>query len=195
LDGNVIRVLSRIFALKTAWWITENKNKLQNLSDQIVLNGKSSLINQAMMELGATICTPQSPACFICPISKNCMSFKKQLTAQIPLKKPRKKSEIWIWQPILLKDKNKIAMLENDYAPFLKGQLIFPGNITTSRLKPKDYDLRHGITHHDIYIQIRKGLKSKISKKFSKELRWISISKLAQHNPSSLIKKVLQSDS
>lgn len=187
LDGNVIRVLSRAFGIKAQWWKSSQKEMLQKISDELAKSAEPSQINQGMMELGATICTPQSPTCFLCPWNQHCVAFKKGWIESLPLKKPRKKNQVWIWQPIVMFKNKKVALIQNNYAPFLKGHLIFPGTLRTSPLKPKTYDLRHGITHHDIYIQIRKGLKSNVSK----DVKWISVQKMAQHNPSSLIKKVL----
>ena len=58
IDGNVIRVFSRRFNKPLEWCKTKDKKELQSLADSIVTDKDSSVINQALMELGATICTP-----------------------------------------------------------------------------------------------------------------------------------------
>ena len=191
LDGNVIRVLSRKYGLSLEWWLPKQREILQNISDELALLGESSKINQGLMELGATVCTPQSPTCLICPWMTTCNAFQDNRTAELPLKKDRKKSEVWVWKPevALRKQKGKmeVALIENDYAPFLKGQWIFPGEIAQQARKPKDYDARHSITHHDIFIQIQK--KKSLN---GKSIRWVEIHNLKKVNPSSLLSKVLQ---
>lgn len=188
LDGNVIRVLTRVYGLSIPWWNSKERDDLQRRSDKLAVEGPSHLINNGLMELGATICTPAKPACLLCPWNKQCVSFKKGLTQELPLKKPRKKLEVWVWSPKVVRKGEKIAMVENNYAPFLKGQMIFPGSIVTQAKKPKTFDLKHGITHHDIYIQIEKSPMSAIK---SKDIKWIQIKDLKKINPSNLLQKVL----
>jgi len=189
LDGNVIRVLSRKYGKKLEWWNTKARDELQKMSDALALQGASDEINQALMELGATLCTPQKVACLLCPWATTCVARKKNLINSLPLKKPRKKSEVWIWQPEVHIRKNQVALVQNNYAPFLKGQFIFPGKVLTSQEKPKKFDVKHFITHHDIYIQIRRD---SLPTSSTKNIKWVELKKLKQVNPSSLLTKVLK---
>ena len=104
VDGNVIRVLSRYYGKGFKPWKSDDKNHLQNLSDGIIQQGekfgiKSSVLNQALMELGASVCTPQSPLCGVCPWSASCVAFQTHQVAKFPLKKPQRSPEIWLWKP------------------------------------------------------------------------------------------------
>ena len=189
LDGNVIRVLSRKYGKKLAWWTQAGRQELQDLSDELAQAGAPADTNQALMELGATICTPQKVSCLLCPWSADCVAREKNLVEKLPLKKPRKESEVWIWQPEVHIRKNQVALVQNNYAPFLKGQWIFPGQVLTSKEKPKKFDVKHFITHHDIYIQIQKGSSPPKSAKLT---QWVELNNLQQVNPSSLLTKVLQ---
>lgn len=201
LDGNVIRVLTRVFGFNFAWWNKQEREKLQNLSDQLAASGPSHFINNGLMELGATICTPTRPLCLLCPWKKQCQSLKNDLISQIPQKKPRKESEVWVWTPQLYRRQEKksgktsewIALVKNDYTPFLKGQMIFPGTIQQQKKKPKSFDLRHSITHHQIYIQIENSRNSAVDLKKipAKDIQWIQIKDLKKINPSNLLQKVL----
>ena len=56
--------------------------------------------------------------------------------------------EDWIWNPYIFLKGNKLALVKNDYAPFLKGQWILPGKARKAEQKPKKYDFQHTITHH-----------------------------------------------
>jgi A/G-specific adenine glycosylase len=200
LDGNVIRVLSRRFDLKTEWWKTLPRQQLQQLSDQLAQLGSSNLANQALMELGATICTPKKVSCLLCPWTQNCLALKNKSIADLPLQKPRKAIEVWVWQPQILQQKNKILLVKNNYAPFLKGQWIFPGQIHQQKSKPKDYTTKHSITHHEIFVvphnkhrAVRPPDSAPIAKVFEKtaEQMWVAVNDLKKINPSSLLTKTL----
>ncbi|MGH7729627.1 MAG: A/G-specific adenine glycosylase, partial [Candidatus Eiseniibacteriota bacterium] len=72
LDGNVARVLSRLYALPAAIRDPRGARRLWALADSLVPMRRPGDWNQAMMELGATICTPRSPACARCPVRALC---------------------------------------------------------------------------------------------------------------------------
>lgn len=88
-DGNVQRVLARVFAVKKAW-VPEFRREIELLLDSAIAEVEASAFNQAWMELGATVCVPKSPACSKCPISKNCAAFKMGAVGEYPAPKPRK---------------------------------------------------------------------------------------------------------
>jgi A/G-specific adenine glycosylase len=188
LDGNVIRVLSRAFGLKLEWWSNRGRQILQNLSDQLAQEGDPSVINQALMELGATVCTARSPSCLLCPWRQDCASVKNDQISELPLKKPRRESEIWVWKPKLFQKRGKYAVIENDYAPFLKKQWIFPGSIKKQNKKPKIFDLKHGITHHNIFVLIESSKKSTMK---TRGVKWVTANELKKLNPSSVLQKII----
>lgn len=196
LDGNVIRVLSRVFGLKLEWWKTKEREELQVLADGLAQAEDPYLINQGLMELGATVCTPQSPICMMCPWNKECVARDENKIAELPLKKPRKAFEVWVWTPEVYVQKDKVALVKNDYAPFLKGQMLFPGSAKKMSQKPKKYDLKHGITHHDIYIQVASPITLSATKKTTpasvKDYEWVNINDLRKVNPSKILQKVLE---
>lgn len=192
LDGNVIRVLSRKEGLiNNPWWTNQGRQKLQDLVDKIVDGTPTHKANQALMELGATICTPRNPSCLICPWLKICKGQKQGLTEDIPQPKPKRAKEIWHWQIQLVKNKGRVALLPNDYTPFLKKQWIFPGEIKQKKTAPKKFDFRHSITHHDIYVSVEKNSLSQLSLTQRKNKQWFAQEILSEVNPSSLLKKVL----
>ncbi len=187
LDGNVIRVLSRFYGLQLKWWENKEKLKLQELSDQLAFTDYSSEINQGLMELGATICTPQKPLCLLCPWKKRCVSFAEGLVNVIPLPKPKPAFEMWTWtlNPII-KDE-KIFMQPNLATPFLKNMMFPPGQATSHLKKPSEYDLKHGVTKYDIFIKIQKS-----SLKSAGPGAWIALNEIKKINPTSLMSKILK---
>ncbi len=188
LDGNVIRVLCRVLGLEVEYWKPRGRDELQKWADALAQHPQPADLNQGMMELGATVCTPQSPVCLLCPWNENCVARAEGRVATLPLKKPRKDFEIWCWHPQIVMRENRVALVQNPDLPFLKGQWVFPGTIEQVKKKPKDFDLRHGITHHQIYIQLQESPRKKLHEK---DVKWCSIPELSSINPSILLQKVL----
>lgn len=186
LDGNVIRVLCRHQNWSHAWWKKSAQTKMLKKADEWRNGLPSGDMNQALMELGATICTPQSPSCSCCPIQKTCKGNKKNKIKQLPIKKIRKQKEILLWQPQIHIKNNKIFITQKHSCPFLKKQWLFPGAIKKMKNPPRSYDFRHSITHYDIYVG-----KSKKTKLDTTRGQWIKVKNISQKSPSSLIKKIL----
>lgn len=186
LDGNVIRVLTRFYGLHVDWWNTVARKDLQARADAFAKAGQPDEINQAMMELGATVCTPSSPACLICPWAKDCVARETNQITNLPRPKPRRASEIWIWSPTVHLRGSKVGLALNETGPVLKNQWIFPGKFEKATKKPKKFDARHGITHHDLYIQIQQN-----SAKPTGTLKWVNLPELTQVTPSQILQKVL----
>ncbi len=85
VDGNVKRVLCRIFG------ISESVEKeLWGLAESLLPSGKAGAFNQALMELGATVCRPKSPDCTHCPLTRNCVAFRSGNPVSFPRKQNRK---------------------------------------------------------------------------------------------------------
>jgi A/G-specific adenine glycosylase len=91
VDGNVIRVLSRWFGIEDDVKQTAVKNDIQKLANEMLATARPGDFNQALMELGALICTPSEPACDQCPLAAGCAALKKVKTDVIPYKAPSKK--------------------------------------------------------------------------------------------------------
>ena len=121
MDGNVERVLKRIFYLKKEKEITkENLNKKKIFFGS---SGRPSDYAQAIMEIGALICKPSNPQCFKCPISSNCFSFKKN---NFEIKSKNKFNKIKYFEAEIYRDNKKYLLIKNDKFKFLKNLLIFP---------------------------------------------------------------------
>ena len=189
VDGNVIRVLSRRWDLDLDWWKTKEKKQLQELAD-LYATEQADTLNQAMMELGATLCTPKNPTCLLCPWKRSCQARKAQSIEDRPKKKPRRQSEIWHINFQVLENNRKVAFIENNYAPFLKGQMILPGTAQKKKVAPKKFDFKHGITHHNIFVTITRK-KSGFSKRDLANFTWYSPKQLKEKVPFSLIQKAI----
>lgn len=91
LDGNVARVLARVEGIEQS--IDENKTKarLWELADAAVPEKSAGDFNQALMELGALVCTPKQPSCDACPLAGECEALSRGIVAQLPVRNARKK--------------------------------------------------------------------------------------------------------
>jgi A/G-specific adenine glycosylase len=84
VDGNVIRVLCRHFGLRGDPGKAPLKRTLWQLAGELVPSERPGDFNQALMELGATVCTPRSPACAVCPVAASCVARRERLVDVLP---------------------------------------------------------------------------------------------------------------
>ena len=185
LDGNIERLLKRILNLKT-----EKEIKKENLHKEKKVFGKTSRSNdyaQALMEMGALICKPKNPNCKKCPITKNCLSFKRK---DFKIKKKDKKIIDKFYLATLYKNDNQFLLIKNEKFNFLKNLLIFP---------------MKEITHSDSLLKSTKKLNIKISnmnmnisvdflntKNKSKDGLWIEKSKISNYIIPTFTKKIFE---
>jgi len=91
VDGNVIRVLSRVMGYEGDPTSSAGKKILQGWADSFLIPGKAGLSNESVMELGALVCTPRNPACNECPLQGVCKAFARGNPEQYPVKKKKEK--------------------------------------------------------------------------------------------------------
>jgi A/G-specific adenine glycosylase len=91
VDGNVARVLSRLFALPGGPGDSVWERRLWTLAGQLVPATDPSAFNQGLMELGATVCTPRSPRCAACPLARHCRALAEGRPEAYPPPRPRPK--------------------------------------------------------------------------------------------------------
>ena len=92
LDGNVTRVLCRYFKITGDPKGAATQKKLWELVGTLLPQGRAGDFNQALMELGATVCAPRNPQCAVCPFKRGCLARRLNLQEKIPTK--RKKKEL-----------------------------------------------------------------------------------------------------
>jgi len=90
VDGNVMRVLSRFFLIEEDIAKPATRIKMEKLIRQIIPENRAGDFNQALMELGALVCTPKSPQCLTCPVMEKCEGRLKGKETELPLKKKAK---------------------------------------------------------------------------------------------------------
>lgn len=93
VDGNVIRVLSRHFGIKTMFHTAQEKRDFQAFADQLIARQKPAVYNQAIMDFGAKICTPKQVNCSPCFLKETCYAFKTDKQLELPLAKKKIKQK------------------------------------------------------------------------------------------------------
>ena len=121
LDGNVERILKRTLYLKKQNEIS--KDYLKTKINFFGLSDRASDYSQAIMEIGALICKPKNPICKECPLSKNCISLKKN---DFELTKINKEIKTKYFEATIYKKQNNYLLVKNDKFKFLKNMPIFP---------------------------------------------------------------------
>ncbi len=92
LDGNVFRVLSRLFADGANIASGKGKKHFAALANQVLDRDNAGAFNQGMMELGATVCLPKAPLCLICPVQSHCAAQMQNRAGEFPVKLQEKRS-------------------------------------------------------------------------------------------------------
>jgi len=128
VDGNVIRVLARLFAYGEMTQRSVAKKQFQSLADQLLPQGSAGDYNEAMMELGATICLPKNPNCTRCPMATVCLGFKQGNPTAFPVKQPRKKvPHLVVGAAVVVGKSGKILIAQRREKEMLGGLWEFPG--------------------------------------------------------------------
>lgn len=126
VDGNVYRVLSRVFEIETAINSTAGKKEFQQLADQLIDKLNPGDYNQGLMELGATICTPKKPLCNQCPIAEKCKSSNKVKVERLPIKTKIKTTRNRYFNYYCISSKNSILVKKRKNKDIWQNLYDFP---------------------------------------------------------------------
>jgi A/G-specific adenine glycosylase len=185
-DGNVQRVLARYFGIEKEINSTAGKKFFRALAQHVLEEKKPAVWNQAIMDFGATVCTPQKPDCGICPLQKDCFAFQHKMISRLPVKITRTKPSNRYFTYILLSWGGKTYIHKRSGGDIWQNLYEFPlveesgfteirqffkkkvvqsllkGNSTKNLLPSGTY--KQQLTHQTIYARF---LHVKISKAFS----------------------------
>ena len=161
VDGNVARVLSRLRAIDGPPDDTDNEKLHWRLAEQLVDPDRPGDFNQAMMELGATVCTPQSPSCLICPVRDHCRAFETGRPEDYPeaSSRPNQKDVAAATAVVVRIDESgesAFAVVKRPADGLLGGLWEFP----TVELEDASSDAREGL---DVYLDETLGLSAAAS--------------------------------
>jgi len=127
VDGNVLRVLSRITADHRDITASSVKKSMQSKLQEIIPRKRTGDFNQALMELGALVCIPNgAPKCAECPVNEFCIALKKNLTAILPFKKLKKPRKIEQKTMLIMKLNGEMALRKRPDTGLLAGFFELP---------------------------------------------------------------------
>ena len=127
LDGNVKRVLARYHAVEGWPGKTRVHNQLWDIAERYTPRERCADYTQAMMDLGATLCTRSSPACARCPLASDCRAYAEGAQSSYPGKKPRKALPVRSTRFLMVRDSEGALLLEKRPSPGIWGGLwCFP---------------------------------------------------------------------
>jgi A/G-specific adenine glycosylase len=126
VDGNVYRVLSRIFGIETAIDSTQGKKEFQRLADELLDQKRPGDFNQAIMNFGATHCTPQQPKCADCPFQKECQAFLTNRIQDLPFKEKKIKLKNRYFHFFLMESKDSILIQQRTGKDIWEGLFTLP---------------------------------------------------------------------
>ena len=211
VDGNVYRVLARLFNVETPINSTQGKKEFQLIADEILNLKKPDIHNSAVMEFGALYCKPQNPKCDVCTLQIHCLAFKNKTVHLLPVKINKVKIRNRYFNYVIFNYKNKVYIskrIEKDiwqnlYEFYLiesEGfidELTLLANADLNKmcskfsLKNKTTLKKHILSHQHLHatfyeLEIEKPLKSKLFIEIDRE-------ELDKYGTPQLINKYLQS--
>ena len=126
VDGNVYRVLARLYDLDTPININKGQKLFAQLADDLLNREQPGLHNQAMMEFGALQCTPKNPNCLLCPLQAHCLAFERQTVLLRPVKLAKTKVTTRYFNYLILRVGEKIYLHKRSGNDIWKNLYDFP---------------------------------------------------------------------
>ena len=175
VDGNVIRVLSRVMAYGGDVHSIAGRTLLQSWADAFLLPGRAGLSNESVMELGALVCTPRKPACRECPLRNVCQAFAQGSPERYPVKKKKAKvPHKIVGAGVVVGRDGRILMAQRKETSMLGGLWEFPGGTLEkgetmpecirrelneelgidTRIGPRLLIVRHAYSHFTIALHV-----------------------------------------
>lgn len=172
LDGNVYRVLARVFGISADIAAPASRKVFQQLADTLIPAASPAEFNQAIMEFGAIQCTPLKPDCLFCPLQSQCFAFQHGIVQELPVKSKakaartryfhymvlryddtiylRKRTDKDIWQGLY-----DFALTETDSPDLPPTDLLdaveaLGGKLDTSSVSEPAYAARHVLSHQKV---------------------------------------------
>ena len=203
LDGNVIRILTRIFAIAQSVDRPATLERLWSIADSLLPDKNPGDLNQALMELGATVCFPSNPECTRCPVKKSCGAHQKGREPFYPVRFQKNRYEKLRMTALVLRNKRNEVWLEKQPAGGRWGELwMFPfwthKKEMLEELRPSCSQpilfliVPHTFTKYRITLEVFESLCKKgasLKRPFGK---WFSVAELARTAVPSPHRKIAQ---
>jgi len=205
VDGNVARVFSRLFGLTDPIGSTALTRELWALSHALVPARDPGAWNQAVMELGALICTPRAPSCARCPLADECVARVRRRTEELPVPARKRASVPVLLELALVQRGERVLLTRRPGGGRMPGMWELPtrevpgpdGGLTglwppvfpcVVRLEDELSALSHAITHHRIRARVRRA---ELGDRGEESVEWFEHDRLADLGVTGMTRKAL----
>ncbi|MBP7693364.1 MAG: A/G-specific adenine glycosylase [Anaerolineales bacterium] len=216
LDGNVKRVLARVFDYAEDVKSPRGERDLQALAERLLPAGRAGDYNQALMDLGATVCTPRAPACERCPVLELCQARARGRELQRPVVKPRAPTPHHTLAVAVIHKLGRVLLVQRPAAELLGGLWAFPtarveaGSLAVPQALGQtvraDYALeiavqapftqvRHAYTHFRVTAQAFNCLWAAgrpVPARAGVQVKWVRVAALAEYPMGKVDRRIAQ---
>lgn len=200
VDGNVIRVLSRLCAIADDPKSSRGRRLFWSKAEEVLPDRSVGDFNQALMELGATTCSPEGPACLLCPVSYDCLARKKGRPEEFPIGKKKTEYRDVFMAAAVVRRAGKVLFVQRPREGVLKGMWELPMVEGDSQALGKTWPVdvvrslplvRHSVLDRRLKISpFLCSLRTPAS--FSRPHRWTPLGELDAIATSSMNRKILK---
>ena len=191
LDGNVLRVVARVTNDASDISAGRTRARFREIAQQWMDPRQPGHFNQALMELGATVCLPRHPLCLVCPLGECCRARQEGTVAQLPVKL-RKTAPVRLKGVLLVvRHRGCILLRRRDAAASRMAgfwDLPAPEDLPAAKLGARIGEIRHTITHHHYTLEVR-GATAGLPDR--EGFRWFPIAQLTEIPFSTTARKAL----
>jgi A/G-specific adenine glycosylase len=190
VDGNVLRVIARHTADASDIGAAATRLRFEKIAQELLGRSEPGRFNQAMMELGATICLPRNPLCLLCPVAADCQARQQGLQSELPVKSKRT-SPVRISTTVLAIERGGRILLSqrSQEARRMRGFWELPSaeDLPHAKMRETLGSFRHTITNHHYSFTVVKAIISDVDNGFE----WFDKSQLEQIPLSTVTRKAL----
>lgn len=126
IDGNVYRVITRLFDIDNPIDSKDGQSLIKKISSELIQNIDAGIYNQAIMDFGATQCTPKNPNCTKCPLIAKCLSYEQNTILQRPVKNKKNKQTDRFFTYIIIYNQQSVLINKRNQKDIWKGLFEFP---------------------------------------------------------------------
>lgn len=175
VDGNVVRIFSRIFGSTSPVDTTAGQKQMWNWAEELVPDQNAREFNSGLMELGQRICRKSNPNCEECPVRPHCSAKQNHMALdELPFKKNRQKIEVKTERVVFLRDGNRV-FLTQESGKRRTGLWRLPEiSFETAEKMTEIFRMKYGITKYRVDLQIFRGSDLEIANIIG-DGQWVSV--------------------
>ena len=176
LDGNVLRVIARLKEDAADIASSHTRSRFQQVADAWLDHHNPGQFNQAMMELGATVCLPRMPRCSVCPVSQFCRGRQAGRQQELPVKRQKTAPRHLQIQVAIVEKRGAVLLRRRPSSASLMAgfwELPAPGDLPTWRSREALGSFRHTITHNHYTVAVLGGTISRVPTGFRWKRGWL----------------------